>query len=73
MIGGNLVVRHLVFDPNQRRKCGQNSLALIAMTNGAMLRIRFRTGILGKLGANRRSHFTIRRRTLLSRVDRLLH
>ena len=69
----NLVLRHLVFDSNKRRKCRQDSLALIAVTDRAMPRVRFRTRVFGSIGPNRRSRFPIRRRTLLSRVNRFLH
>src|ERR1700759_29386 len=34
---GDLLVRHLVADPDQRRKGRENALAIIPMTDGAMV------------------------------------
>jgi hypothetical protein len=64
----NFVVRHPVVDPKQRRKGRQDAFALFAVTNRAMLRIRFRTGFSTGRGAR-----PVRLFVLPGRADWLLN
>lgn len=68
--GDDLRVGHLVVDSLQRRKGWQYPLALIAMADGAMVRVSVGAGLLCGSAGGRLGWLDVRGRIGRSRIDR---